>query len=266
VLVPDAFGLSCLRLESFTDADCAASYIQSRSTNGTNNSIYAFWALHGRPAGEAENGFECLVLIRRENDSGVVSPLSFVDMESAVSAARYELRTGLDPRLLLIFWGVPVTIEFGNQGKVSLNPAVPPGTVAVLERPASEEVETHATPIVTVPHLTESEVSHKVPAAASTQATLDGTFSTPTPALMPILDLRPDSLTPNEAMTGGEAIHQETQAVNMAEKAETETETTNGVGGEPDEGATEATRVMRERRLKPRDGPFRGFGSPPGRF
>ena len=162
--------------------------------------------------------------------------------------------------------GVPVTIEFGNQGKVSLNPAVPPGTVAVLERPASQEVETHPTPIVTVPCLTESEVSHKVPAAASTQATLDGTFSTPTPtsALMPILDLRPDSLTPNEAMTGGEAIHQETQAVNMAEKAEAET--TNGVGGEPDEGVTEATRVMRERRPKPRDGPFRGFGSPPGKF
>jgi len=54
--------------------------------------------------------------------------------------------------------------------------------------------------------------------------------------------------------------------VEVVEDAESETEAVEGVGMEPDEGAAEATGIMRERRWKPRDRPFRGFGSPPGKF
>jgi len=271
VLVPDAFGLACLRLESFADVDSAASYIQSRSTNGASNGAYAFWTLHGRPACEAQHGFECLVLIRRENDLNVVSPFSFVDMESAESTARAELRAGLDPRLLLIFWAVPVTIEFGNQGKVSLNPAVPPGTGATYE-----EAETHAAPVVAISDLTDSEASRGIPAAASAQTapaeTVGSAARTPaptpaptrSPASVPSLNTQSDSRAASEVMKLVEAIHQET--VEVVEDAESETEAVEGVGMEPDEGAAEATGIMRERRWQPRDRPFRGFGSPPGKF
>ncbi len=281
MLVPDAFGLACLRLESFTDIDSAASYIQLRSTNGASNGAYAFWVVHGRPACEAQHGFECLVLIRHENDSNVVSPFSFVDMESAESAARAELRAGLDPRLLLIFWAVPVTIEFGNQGKVSLNPAVPPGTGATCE-----EAETHTTPVVAISDLTDCEAFQGIPAAASAQtAPAEASSSTartpaptpapapmpapapaPTPTFVPSFGTQSDPRTASEVMKRAEAISQETRTVEVVENAESETEAVDGVGTGPDGGATEATRIMRERRSRPRDEPFRGFGSPPGKF
>ena len=275
VLVPDAFGLARLRLESFTNVDSAASYIQSQSTNGSSNGAYAYWALHGRPACEAQHGFECLVLIRRENDSNVVSPFSFVNMEYAESAARAELRHGLDPRLLLIFWAVPVTIEFGDHGEVSLNPAVPPGT-----RAAREEAETHTTPVVAISDLIDSEALQRIPAAASARTALAETSGAtarthaPTSALAPIwipasvpsLDTQSDSIIASEVVKRAEANHQETRTVEVVEDAQSETEAVEGVGTGPDEGETEATRILPERRWKSHDQPFRGFGSPLGKF
>jgi hypothetical protein len=150
VLVPHASGTSSFCLQSFPDAGCAADFIRSRKSS---EGVVAFWALHRRPNVEAERAPECIVIVRDGRYAEVGFPISFVDMESAQSTARAEIREGLNPGHLLVYWALPVAIDIDARGSVLLSPSVPPKAVrhappavptpeADFERPRDEEVQT----------------------------------------------------------------------------------------------------------------------------
>jgi len=141
VLVPDISGMSSFRLHRFTEAGAGAAFIHERVRPEVRQGIHAFWALPARPNAESEHPGsppgEALVLIRTRENSGVVYVVSFVDIESAQSFARFEARRGLHPQLIMIYWAVIVNIRQELEG-VTIFPSCPPALG--LSREAVEPV------------------------------------------------------------------------------------------------------------------------------
>jgi hypothetical protein len=87
---------------------------------------HAFWALHDEPV-SADGHREALVLIRANHTSDVVYAVSFVDLESAWSFARFEAKRGLDVSHLIILWAAFATVREELDG-VTILPAAAPET------------------------------------------------------------------------------------------------------------------------------------------
>ena len=124
LLVPDIAGVTSFRLRQFFDVEEAADYIQSLpSISG----LHAFWGLHEPPPGhqEGEGTGEAMVLIRSAEESETVYVVSFVDLDSALSFARFEVKRGMSLALLLIYWAEIVEVEAGEHG-IRLSPDAPP--------------------------------------------------------------------------------------------------------------------------------------------
>jgi hypothetical protein len=141
VLVPDVAGVSSFRLNQFHSTEEAAAFLKSLPP-GTLRGVHAFWALHYQPPirNDEEASGEALVLIRAAHDPGMVYVVSFVDIDSAQSFARFEVKRGMEPGLLMIYWAELVTIEPLGDG-YGLTPEAPPpiaqGPDALPEGPAS---------------------------------------------------------------------------------------------------------------------------------
>lgn len=142
LLVPNVAGVGAFRFVAFPDVQSAAEYIDSSVLPEVRSGLTAFWALHHGPQEKAPDGAgEALVLIRSAADSNVVYVVSFVDLESAESFARFEVKRGLDLGLVMIYWAALVTVHQGPHG-VSLTPAEPPtyaGAVSPEALRAAEE-------------------------------------------------------------------------------------------------------------------------------
>ncbi|HET8943689.1 MAG TPA: hypothetical protein VFO59_02825 [Dehalococcoidia bacterium] len=124
VLVPDIAGVTSFHLRQFYDTAEARAHIQALpSTTG----LHAFWGLHAPPAGHVngEGASEAMVLIRSADASDTVYVVSFVDLESADSFARFEAKRGMNLGSFLIYWAEIVNIEAGENG-VQLTPEAPP--------------------------------------------------------------------------------------------------------------------------------------------
>lgn len=166
VLVPDISGISSFRLHRFTDAAAGAAFIHERVRPEVRQGIHAFWALPGRPNTASEHpgspAGEALVLIRTRENSGVVYVVSFVDIESAQSFARFEARRGLHPQLIMIYWAVIVNIRQELEG-VSIFPSRPPALT-----PSREAVEPVAVDLEEAPR--QQEISMAEAEAEATAA------------------------------------------------------------------------------------------------
>jgi len=86
----------------FPDASAAAEYLGTLP-QAVVTSIHAFWALLEQPH-ESSTAGEAMVLIRSEAGGDLVYVVSFVDIESALAFARFEVRRGLALGSLIIWW------------------------------------------------------------------------------------------------------------------------------------------------------------------
>ena len=133
LLVPEAAGVTSYHLMRFYDTAEAAAYLESvRHTAAPG--IHAFWALNDRPGDDVEG--EAMVLIRSNSTTGMVYVVSFVDIDSALSFARFEVKRGLSIGSLIVWWAAEVTISETEEG-IQFTPDEPPEAKAGVPGAAS---------------------------------------------------------------------------------------------------------------------------------
>jgi len=149
ILAPDIAGISSFGLRFFPDAATAAAEIE-KLPPPMRRGTHVFWALHDEPVLPEDGHREALVLIRANQTSDVVYAVSFVDMGSAWSFARFEARRGLNVSQLVILWAAFATVREELDG-VTVLPADPPATrarqVSTLAIQGTVEPETTETTV-----------------------------------------------------------------------------------------------------------------------
>ncbi|MCH7809103.1 MAG: hypothetical protein IH863_00810, partial [Chloroflexi bacterium] len=140
ILAPDIAGISSFRLRFFPDAATTAAEMEQLPPE-MRRGTHAFWALHDEPVVPPDGHREALVLIRANLTSGVVYAVSFVDMESAWSFARFEAKRGLDVSHLIILWAAFATVREEVDG-VTVLPTAPPATRAHDARTSAQRAVT----------------------------------------------------------------------------------------------------------------------------
>jgi hypothetical protein len=148
VLIPDIAGISSFRLRLFPDAQSASEHIASLRSE-VRRGVHGFWALHEAPVLNEEMHVETLVLIRAQENSDLVYVVSFLDLESANSFTRFEVRRGLQITNVMIYWAAFAQIREELDG-VTIHPAMAP-----ITRPSwmedSFEIPTRPVNIVDTP-------------------------------------------------------------------------------------------------------------------
>ncbi len=319
VLVPDISGISSFRLHRFADAEAGGAFIHERVRAEVRQGMHAFWALPRRPAAESEQPGsgpeEALVLIRAREDADLVYVVSFVDIESAQSFTRFEVRRGLHPQLVMIYWAAIVRIR-EELDAVSLFPSRPPAAAPAREAEAPAAIDREEAR--TEPEISIAEAEAEATAAAylhqvtgsdlpggqeSAPETATAVAEEPAAAeALHRLEMAPAAEEADEkAPDAGVAATAREPGLTDApvqtyagdkEMAGKHLEVFSPVEGEPymvDDAAAfmpasensaahpqvragdfdieaEVERFLRQRRSQRRDGPFEGFGSPPGRF
>ncbi len=234
LLVHDASAPASYQLQTFKDASSAEEFVQFWYPPTTEHGVLAFWAMHRKPVrwpgSSEERPAEVVILIRDEARREIVYPYSLSDMELALSWVMKEAASGLDLRLVLMYWAVPAKIGRNRWGNVRITPAEPP----YARRPA---LLRSSTVIVSKDESPSGEAD-----------------SAPEPAHEP----RPSPKEADDAADSGptERPAKAKELPTSAEIAEKMISEVLGKGEGP----------AREKRFKQQDRPFRGFGSPRGRF
>jgi hypothetical protein len=128
VLVPDSGGISSFQLTMHPDTASAEAQIGALRAD-VRRGTYAFWAMHERPAVDDTMHVEAIVLIRAKPDDDIVYVVSFLDIESALSFTRFELRRGLHIRNVMIYWAAFTQVREELEG-VSIIPTTAPPTIS----------------------------------------------------------------------------------------------------------------------------------------
>jgi hypothetical protein len=128
VLVPDSGGISSFLLTMHPDTASAEAQIGALRAN-VRRGTHAFWAMHERPAADDTLHVEAIVLIRAKADEDIVYVVSFLDIESALSFTRFELRRGLHIRNVMIYWAAFTQVREELEG-VSIIPTTAPPTIS----------------------------------------------------------------------------------------------------------------------------------------
>ena len=147
VLIPDVGGVSSFRQYSFYDAEAATRFILSLSRQQRER-VHAFWALQEEPAGVIDGddtAGEATVLIRASEGSDLVYVVSFVDIDSAQSFARFEVKRGMHLSLMLVYWASMVNVVLTNDG-VQLIPEFPPRIDGRRQRATGRSAESRKLP------------------------------------------------------------------------------------------------------------------------
>lgn len=151
VLIPDIAGISSFRLRILPTAAAAEEHIASLRAD-VRQGTHAFWALHDKPIVNDTMHVESLVLIRADTGSDLVYVVSFLDLESALSFTRFEVRRGLHLGNVMIYWAAFATVREELSG-VSIRPIVAPRTAPSLSAavdlaPAPQATAAVADPVV----------------------------------------------------------------------------------------------------------------------
>jgi hypothetical protein len=171
-----------------------------------------------------------VILIRDEARREIVYPYSLPNMEAARSWVMKEAATGLDLRLVLMYWAVQAKIGRNRWGHVRITPAEPPST----RRPA---LLRSSTVIVSKDESPRGEAD-----------------SAPEPGHEP----RHSPKGADDA-ADGDPTERPAEAKERPTSAEIAEKMISEVLGK-------GSRPARRGRWEQHDGPFRGFGSPRGRF
>lgn len=139
VLVPDTNGISSFCITQLPDAATAAEHIGALRTD-IRQETHAFWAMHERPIVDDDTHVEALVLIRAQAGSDLVYVVSFLDIESAFSFTRFEVRRGLHLGNVMIYWAAFAQLREEFDG-VSISPEfAPPTENYIPPAPVFEEI------------------------------------------------------------------------------------------------------------------------------
>jgi len=129
VLLPSTGGFLTFELHTFADTEGAAGFIEAIAPASL-NTVTVFWGLHVPPRADVtlDSGLptEILVLTRDTVRPDVVYLMSFLDPVTAYSFLRTEVEEGLDLAKVLVYWGVPVSVERDEEGKIRLSPSTQP--------------------------------------------------------------------------------------------------------------------------------------------
>ncbi len=234
LLVHDASAPASYQLQTFEDASSAEEFIQFWYPPTTERGVLAFWAMHRKPVrwpgSSEERPAEVVILIRDEARREIVYPYSLADMELAHSWVMKEAASGLDLRLVLMYWAVPAKISRNRWGNVRITPAEPPSARGpALLRSSTVIVSKDESP----------------------RGEADST-SEPAPEPRQSLKGADDAADSGPTKQPAEAKERPTSA----EVAERMISEVLGTGDRP----------TRRKSWEQRDRPFRGFGSPRGRF
>ena len=306
LLVHDAAGPATYQLHSFEDEAEAAAFVQFWFPGDIDHGVIAFWASHREPEVEAgERPAEVVVLIRGDNRPKTVYPFSFAGMDLARSWLTRESNRDLDPDQMLMYWAVPARISRDHWGRVHVWPSEPPvlrreGRSGAQPKPPAPRAP--QSPPRFEPWLPERKKPH--PQQPTEAQASQPPAETPTEALPPtagepaLVDepLEPPAETPVEASTVivDEPLELPVEAppeeppdlpfeapTVVEEPAEEPAAGTVSPASEKPAPATKAkprrkglpldTRDPAERlsgpsRWEQQEGPFQGFGSPPGKF
>lgn len=239
LLVHDASAPASYQLQTFEDASSAEEFIQFWYPSTTEYGILAFWAMHRKPVrwpgSSEERPAEVVILIRDEERREIVYPYSLPDMELARSWVMKEAATGLDLRLVLMYWAMPAKISRNRWGHVRITPAAPPSA----RRP---ELLRSSTVIISKDESPRGEADSAPKPGHERRRSLKGA------------DDAADSDPNDESATERPAEAKERPT--SAEIAERMIAEVLGKRKGQDRG----------RPFKPQDGPFRGFDWPRGRF
>jgi hypothetical protein len=284
LLVHDAAGPASYQLHSFEDEAEAAAFVQFWFPGDIDHGVIAFWASHKEPeVGAGERAVEVVVLVRDETRPKTVCPFSFADMDLAQSWVARESDRGLNADQLLMYWAVPARISRDHWGRVHLWPSEPPalrpqGRLATPTKPvfepnprsrrsqarASENEEAPFEERLALPdellapkEVEETAQAMDTPAEAS--APDDAAQAGEVPATFEEMaaDLLPETPAETSAAADAPPVDEEPAAF---EEAEPESD------DEAFEPCEEIDDLLRRRRWEQHEGPFRGFGSPPGKF
>lgn len=124
VLTPDIAGISSFRLSVRDDAADAENMVAGLRAD-VRRGTHAFWAMHEKPVVDESMHVETLVLIRAKAESDLVYVVSFLDLESALSFTRFEVRRGLYIGNVMIYWAAFTQIREELEG-VSILPSIAP--------------------------------------------------------------------------------------------------------------------------------------------
>jgi hypothetical protein len=150
LLIPEVAGGTSFRALPFDFIEDAIAHLESMLPAAVPQ-IHAFWAMMEKP-GDASLGGEATVLIRSEAGGELVYVVSFVDIESALAFARFEVKRGMALGQLMIYWAEMVTIEMTEEG-IFLTPEVAPrpGATPVLQQTAPAEAHVDGAPAIMDP-------------------------------------------------------------------------------------------------------------------
>lgn len=112
LLTKEKGGLS-YHLSRFADEEAANDHLRRHALEAQGGFI-AFWGLHDPEAPlpeSAEGKVEPVVLIRDPLRAGSVQLYSFIDMTTAQAFVRSEVKAGLDPGLVMVYWAATVGLE-----------------------------------------------------------------------------------------------------------------------------------------------------------
>ena len=239
LLVHDASAPASYQLQTFEDASSAEEFVQFWYPPTTERGVLAFWAMHRKPVrwpgSSEERPAEVVILIRDEERRDIVYPYSLPDMELARSWVMNEAARGLDLRLVLMYWAVPAKIGRNRWGHVRITPAEPPSA----RRPA---LLRSSTVIVSKDESPRGEPDSASEPAPEPRHSLKGA---------------------DDAADGGRSDEAATERPAEAKERPTSAEIAERMISEV---LGKGDRPARRGRWEQRDGPFRGFGSPRGRF
>ncbi len=331
LLVPDAAAVSSFRCYSFNDAAATVAFIESAVPSEARPGLHAFWASHEQPE-TAHDAGEATVLIRTSEDSNLMYVVSFVDIASAQSFARFEVKRGLNLGLVTIYWADMIEVRETGNG-LTLTPSTPPVALAARDsatvtappaeiEPAAEASEQEPADVIEEPvALAEADEDPELrllleePALIEEAAPVDvadasaqepetpeaeaiagssgaavhaepiGELPCLTELDSTVLSFRGDEEEdlperpgmyavdpPIETVAGDEELACDVWTLPAADAPQADAVDAGEGEPQPDEDAVaadltaEIDKILKNRRWEKRDDPFKGFGSPPGRF
>ena len=292
LLVRDAAGPASYQLHSFEDEPEAASFVQFWFPGDFDHGVIAFWASHREPEFRAEERpAEVVVLVRDETRSKTVCPFSFAGMDLAQSWVARESDRGLDlhPDHVLIFWAVPTRISRDHWGRVHLWPSEPPtprpnGRLATLTQATFLRKPASAPPPPAPPAPPTPAPPAETRTPTPRQAPFEQQLELPAELLAPIEIEEAEQVVDMSAEEARELpVAEETREPPVEEAAEVEApavdvtprvdekpaafkKTGPRKESKPFDADKEIEELHRRSGWEKREGPFRGFGSPPGKF
>lgn len=138
VLVPNVVGIGSFKINTFDNVEAAAAFLPTVPQE-LQSGVLAFWALHKQPPLDNTALLECgeaLIMLRSPADPQTAYVVSFVNIETAESFARFEVQRGLGLDHLLLYWASLVNI-IGTEDGVRIHPSAPPDPDAPPEEAPS---------------------------------------------------------------------------------------------------------------------------------